>query len=152
MTAHTLRGTAFALMPTLIARDVDRTLVLLRRLIRDSRETPYSIQEQCSWGLATMAQIFSKHRRLRLDELLQILYVIRIPPGAFFAAVFGTTGSHPEDEPTDSTGKLDKLFAEHGDLEGLRRVLDETVRLLEEHGHITDEDTAALYDLDQEDP
>ncbi len=68
--------------------EVDRMLIALRNKIRERGFTQLKVQADLNWGRSYISQLLTKQKSLRVEQVLQILDVIGIPPAAFFSELF----------------------------------------------------------------
>ncbi len=71
-----------------VERDLDRILAALRHRIRERGFTQLEVQEVMGWGRSYISQLLTKQKSIRIDQVLQILRVIGLDPGEFWAEVF----------------------------------------------------------------
>ncbi len=71
-----------------VERDLDRCLALLRSKINHQGFTQLEVQETLGWGRSYISQLLQKQKSLRVSQLLAILKVIGVEPGAFFAELY----------------------------------------------------------------
>ncbi|MEM7350455.1 MAG: helix-turn-helix transcriptional regulator [Acidobacteriota bacterium] len=72
-----------------VDHEVDRCLTLLRDRIRERGFTQLEVQETLSWGRSYISQLLTKQKKLRVEQVLQILAVIGVDPAEFFADLYG---------------------------------------------------------------
>lgn len=72
-----------------IDREIDRYLALLRSKILDQGFSQLSVQNEIGWGRSYISQLLTKQKSLRVEQVLQILAVIGVEPGAFFSELYG---------------------------------------------------------------
>ncbi len=71
-----------------IDRDLDRILGRLRTLIPERGFTQLEVQEVLGWGRSYISQLLTRQKAARLDQVLVILKVLDVDPGAFFAEIY----------------------------------------------------------------
>lgn len=69
-------------------KELDRVLTLLRNKIRERGFTQLEVQEALSWGRSYISQLLTKQKSLRVEQVLLILEVIGVDPGAFFVELY----------------------------------------------------------------
>ena len=72
-----------------VRADIERVLHLLRSLIHQRGYTQLKVQDALGWGRTYISQLFRQQKSLRLDQVLQILQVIEVPPADFFSCLYG---------------------------------------------------------------
>lgn len=71
-----------------IEREIDRALTLLRNKIRERGFTQLEVQEALGWGRSYISQLLTKQKSLRMEQVLLILEVIKVPPAEFFSELY----------------------------------------------------------------
>ena len=77
--------------PAGVQSEIERTLQLLRSCIHQKGFTQLQIQDALGWGRTYISQLIRQQKSLRLDQILQVLQVIDIPPVDFFAQLYGVS-------------------------------------------------------------
>jgi hypothetical protein len=92
---------------------------LLRELMLQKRVAPPVVESRLGWEPGRLEGLLEGRERLGFDELLEVLPVLDITPGEFFAGLYGF-------EPQDSGTAVGEMIAETRDsANGFRqRVLD----------------------------
>ncbi len=73
---------------TVVDRELDRFLTLLRNKIRERGFTQLEVQEALSWGRSYISQLLTKQKSLRVEQVLLILNVIDVDPAEFFGELY----------------------------------------------------------------
>jgi len=73
---------------TIVERELDRFLTLLRNKIRERGFTQLEVQEALGWGRSYISQLLTKQKSLRVEQVLLILDVIGVDPVEFFAELY----------------------------------------------------------------
>lgn len=97
-----------------------RVAGLLRELMRQKRTTVPAVESRLGWEPGRLEGLLEGQSRLGFDELLEVLPVLDITPGEFFAGLYGF-------EPRDSGTAVGEMIAEttRDSANGFRqRVLD----------------------------
>ena len=93
-----------------IDRDLERTLVHLRNVIRDRGFTQMEVQAALGWGRSFISQLLTRQKSLRLESLLMILKVVGVEPLSFFVEVYqpgeGIAALDARPSPAELPGKL----------------------------------------------
>ncbi len=71
-----------------VDREIDRYLTLLRNKIREKDLTQIEVQHALGWGRSYISQLMTQQKKLRVDQVLQILNVIGVEPEVFFAELY----------------------------------------------------------------
>ncbi len=82
-----------------IERELDRVLTLLRNKIRERGFTQLEVQEALGWGRSYISQLLTKQKSLRIEQVLLILNVIGVDPGAFFGDLYHFSAGGDFDGP-----------------------------------------------------
>lgn len=92
---------------------------LLRELMLQKGKTVLAVETRLGWVQGRLEDLLEGRARLGFDELLEVLPVLDITPGEFFAGLYGF-------EPQDSGTAVGEMIAETRDsANGFRqRVLD----------------------------
>ena len=77
--------------PAGVRSEIERALQLLRFCMHQKGFTQLQIQDVLGWGRTYISQLIRQQKSLRLDQILQILQVIDIPPVDFFAQLYGVS-------------------------------------------------------------
>lgn len=75
---------------------IERTLQQLRSLIYQQGYTQLKVQDALGWGRTYVSQLLRQQKSLRLDQVLQILQVIEVPPADFFFQLYGLPEGPPD--------------------------------------------------------
>lgn len=96
-----------------------RIAALLRELMLQKRVPAASVETRLGWNPGRLEDLLEGRARLGFDELLEVLPVLDVTPGEFFAGLYGF-------EPQDSGTAVGEMIAETRDsANGFRqRVLD----------------------------
>jgi transcriptional regulator with XRE-family HTH domain len=73
---------------TIVEKELDRFLTLLRNKIRERGFTQLEVQEALGWGRSYISQLLTKQKSLRVEQVLLILDVIGVDPVEFFAELY----------------------------------------------------------------
>ncbi len=76
-----------------VDREIDRYVALLRNKIRQKGFTQMEVQEALGWGRSYISQIVTQQKKLRMDQVLLMLQVIRVSPEEFFAELYPRRGA-----------------------------------------------------------
>ena len=132
-----------------LERGIDRYLTLLRNTIRASGSTQLEVQEALGWGRSYISQFLTKQKKVRLEQVLSILNVIGIEPGAFFAELYGASPwSH--DGGLQAPGVSAEL--RHQQLARVRELAHSLVDLLVEKKFITAAGLAGAVEAGESEP
>lgn len=144
-----------------IERELDRVLTLLRNKIRERGFTQLEVQEALGWGRSYISQLLTKQKSLRIEQVLLILNVIGVDPGAFFSELYhfpGTGGpegsrSYQASAQADvfargGIGADDELKRSFDELQSLMRGL---VRLLTSKGLVEADELSVAVNVAQND-
>lgn len=69
-------------------KELDRTLALLRRKIRERGFTQLEVQHMLGWGRSYLSQLLTKQKALRVEQVLMILEVIKVEPAEFYRELY----------------------------------------------------------------
>ena len=127
--------------PPAVQQEVTKTLELLRLFLLRQEHTQLEVQRQLGWGRTSLSQLFTQHKRMRYDQLLQILRVIGVSPLDFFCELFA---EQRRPLSTKSKAKIDRLFEGIEDLDGLTQFVTLLLEVLRERGHLSETDLANL--------
>ncbi len=116
-----------------IERELDRYLTLLRNMIRDQGFTQLEVQAALGWGRSYISQLVTKQKSLRLEQILDILHVVGVEPGAFFGELYGPP-SRLGDRQWQSPGS----GLPHQELQRLTFMFHGLTELLRQKGLITE--------------
>ena len=126
----------------MVQQDVSRTLELLRLFLLRQEHTQLEVQRQLGWGRTSLSQMFTQQKRMRYDQLLQVLRVIGVSPLEFFGELFAAP---PRPVSAKAQAKIDRIFEGIEDLEGLTQFVTVLLEVLRERGHLSETDLTSLY-------
>lgn len=83
-----------------VDQEIRRILLALRTTLRSQRKTQLEVQERLGWGRSSISQLFTRQKRLRMDQILAILWAIDMPPEHFFADLYRLRLPHNATPPS----------------------------------------------------
>ena len=88
-----------------IHRDLEKMRFLLRQKITYSDFTQREVDLQCGWSPGSLSQLLQGRKALRVESVLQVLDVLGIEPGRFYAELYGSDGPANAYRFLDGAGK-----------------------------------------------
>ncbi len=134
-----------------IDRDLDRILRRLRTLIPERGFTQLEVQEVLGWGRSYISQLLTRQKAARIDQVLVILKVLDVDPGAFFAEIyrFDEPMARSSGQPAARNLEASRLRIE---VCRLRLLADGLVRVLQEKELISTSDLARAIEEVKHEP
>ncbi len=108
-------------------QEIERCLNLLRTKLKDQAFTQDEVQDAMSWGDSYVSQLLTKQKKLRVDQVLSILFVIGVEPREFYAELYDLQEGLSRNGGSDTAGSIEELQRE---LKEHRRLTRSLVKLL----------------------